>query len=193
MQVLCYGLMTRISRTDLNLPWNVVPARNTTPQPRAHDTTLEVLYPWHPWFGEQVVVHQVIDRRDRAVFRCRLVSNLAAKPREVPQWMFDPAACCLIQTGEQPRVSVTGLQQLVQLLRQCVLQDQHFPLMEGDADEPRTPAPNGAIASGPVHASSRRASVEPSASDGTTDDQDAPGHIDPPARRPAPQRKGGRR
>ena len=166
---------------------------STTPQSNAHDTTLEVLYRWHPWFGEQVVVHQVMDRRDRAVFRCGLVSNLAAKPREVPQWMFDHAACCLMQAGEQPRVSVTRLRQLVQLLRRCVLEDQHLPLVKGDADEPRSPAPNRASATEPVHASSLRASVEQSASDGASDDQDAPGHVDPPARRPAPQRKGGRR
>ena len=167
--------------------------RCTTPQSNAHDTTLEVLYPWHPWFGEQVVVQQVMDRRDRAVFRCRLLSDLAAKPREVPRWMFDHAACCVMQASEQPRVSVTALQLVVRLLRRCVLEDQHFPLVKGYADEPRSTNSDVANATGSVHVSPQRASVEPPASGNASDDQEAPSHVDPPARRPASKRKGGRR
>lgn len=132
-----------------------------------------------------------MDRRDRTVFRCRLVSNLAAKPREVPQWMFDHAACCVMQAGEQPRVSVIALRRLVRLLRRCVLEDQHFPLAKGDADEPRSTDSDVASATGPVHASSQRTSVEPSASGNTSDDQEASSHVDPPARRSIAKRKGG--
>lgn len=91
----------------------------TTPQSNGHDTTLVVLYPWHPWSSEHVAVHQVVDRRDRAAFRYRLLSYLAAKPREVPQWMFDHAACFVMQASDQPLVSVTSLQRLLHLLRRC--------------------------------------------------------------------------
>jgi hypothetical protein len=121
------------------------------------------------------------------------VSDLAARPREVPQWMFDHASCCLLQPGDQPRVSVSGLRRLVTLLRRCVLEGQHFPLVKGDADEPRSTDAEVTHAIGPVHASPQHPSVEQFASDDTPDDQDASGHDDPPARRPAPKRKGGRR
>jgi len=94
-----------------------------------------------------------MDRRDRAVYRCRLLSDLAAKPREVPHWMFDNAACCVMQACEQPRVSVIALQRLVQLLGPCVLERQHLPLVKGDADEPRSRASDDASATGPVYAS----------------------------------------
>ena len=32
----------------------------------------ELLYPWHPWSRRQVFFHEVIDKKDAAVFRCSL-------------------------------------------------------------------------------------------------------------------------
>ena len=53
---------------------------------------LEVLYPWHPWFGRVVHVHEVIEQRAGGVLRCSLDGDASRRWRELPQWMFDRAA-----------------------------------------------------------------------------------------------------
>jgi hypothetical protein len=165
----------------------------TTPQTNAHDTELVVLYRWHPWFDEQVVVDQAVARRDRAIFRCRLVKDLAAKAREVPQWMFDHAACCLMQASDEPRASVMALRRLGQLLEQRVIEDQHFLSTKGDADEPSSTGPDVASTVGSLRASPEHPAVERPSSTRASDDQDAAGRVDPPARVSTQPRKGGRR
>ena len=37
----------------------------------------KLLYPWHPWTGQQVHIHEVIDKNDSAVFRCSLSGQLS--------------------------------------------------------------------------------------------------------------------
>src|SRR6056297_2032263 len=156
----------------------------TTPQTNAHDTTFEVLYPWHPWFGKEVIVDQAMVRREQAVFHCRLASDLAARPREVPQWMFDRAACCVMQAREEPVASVTGLRSLLQLLR-SVREDQHFPLLKGDVDETRSTETDLKNATGSVRTSPRGSSVESSVSEHASDDQETTGCLDPSTRHSA--------
>lgn len=89
----------------------------TTSQSNAHGTELEVLYPWHPWFEKRAIVDLAMIRSGQAILRCRLVEDLAGKTREIPQWMFDPAVCCLMIFCEEPRVSVEALRRLVRLLK----------------------------------------------------------------------------
>lgn len=79
--------------------------RYTTRRLNAHKTTERtVLYPWHPWSGLSVHLHEVTERGD--VGRCL----------EVPAWMFEWSACVPLGIAPQPRVGVGALSTLRQLL-----------------------------------------------------------------------------
>lgn len=137
----------------------------TTPQSEAHGTKLEVLYPWHPWFGRQVTVEKSMG----AVFRCRLIDEPASRLREVPQWMFDRGTCCTMQALPEPRVSVDALRRLSRLLNGSgsVLEEQHFRSIEGDVDDPSPPSSCGSNAVESVPASPSRTDVAESSSNDT--------------------------
>src|SRR5712675_785189 len=88
----------------------------------AHRTILrELLYPWHPWFGKLVAIHETIDKAGGVVSRCTLGGAHADRWLEVPAWMFDRAAC-----PDPPRltalpfVSMDALSVLSDLLRQAL-------------------------------------------------------------------------
>src|SRR5262249_23803841 len=68
---------------------------------------LEVLYPWHPWFGRVVHVHEVIEQRAGGVLRCSPDGDGSGP--ELPQWMFDRAACLAIGMAASPRVDRAAL------------------------------------------------------------------------------------
>src|SRR5215471_40972 len=70
---------------------------------------LEVFYPWHPWFGRVVHVHEVIEQRAGGVFRCSLDGDGSGRWLELPQWMFDRAACLAIRMAASPRVDAAAL------------------------------------------------------------------------------------
>src|SRR5690606_21503888 len=67
----------------------------TTRRQNTHGTEVrELLYPWHPWFGRLVHVHEVLVK-DEAVFRCSLSGAFSDRLIEVPSWMFDrPLSGC---------------------------------------------------------------------------------------------------
>jgi hypothetical protein len=52
-----------------------------------------VTYPWHPWHGRSVFIFAAVTKDDEPAFRCALEQADFARPREVPQWMFDAATC----------------------------------------------------------------------------------------------------
>jgi len=67
----------------------------TTRQHNAHRTEeREVLYPWHPWFGQVVFVHGRVNRGGARVLRCAQLNEEGVRCLETPEWMFDRAACC---------------------------------------------------------------------------------------------------
>src|SRR5499425_221977 len=70
---------------------------------------LEVFYPWHPWFGRVVHVHEVIEQRAGGVLRCSLDGDGSGRWLELPQWMFDRAACLTIRMAASPRVDAAAL------------------------------------------------------------------------------------
>ena len=70
---------------------------------------LEVLYQWHPWFGRVVHVHEVIEQRAGGVLRCSPDGDASRRWLELPQWMFDRAACLAIRMAASPRVDTTAL------------------------------------------------------------------------------------
>src|ERR1700751_4047256 len=70
---------------------------------------LEVLYPWHPWFGRVVYVHEVIEQRAGGVLHCSPDGDASRRWLELPQWMFDRAACLAIRMAASPCVDTTAL------------------------------------------------------------------------------------
>jgi len=47
-----------------------------------------VLYPWHPWVGCVVLVHDVIEKADGVVLRCSRDGEATVRWLELPAWMF---------------------------------------------------------------------------------------------------------
>lgn len=89
----------------------------TTQSQNTHGTEeREVLYPWHPWTGRVVHVHEVIAKAGWAAFRCSLSGISSDRRLEVPVWMFDRAACQCWQVAVTPVASVAALRALAALL-----------------------------------------------------------------------------
>ena len=118
---------------------------------------------------------------------------------EVPQWMFDRAACRAMRVADVPAVRCKDLLQLQELLRlastpdaETVLQDQHRPsLLEGDADE-KTVSSSTICSVGAVSSASRDAQLANASSRDQTKNNDATGATAPRAsRRRRLQRRGG--
>ena len=63
---------------------------DTIERPRI--TEYELLYPWHPWAGCLVHIHEVVEKAGREVFRCSLSGRASGRWLEIPAWMFDRAA-----------------------------------------------------------------------------------------------------
>jgi hypothetical protein len=116
----------------------------TTQQRNTHNIeSREVCYPWHPWCGRVVAVHQTFAKNCRGVVsHCRIEENSEARHLEIPEWMFDPAICRRMQLAAVPIVSCEALLDLKSLLRcaplpdtDVVLQAQHRSLLSpGGAD-----------------------------------------------------------
>jgi hypothetical protein len=70
---------------------------------------LEVLYPWPPWFGRVVHIHEVIDQRAGGVVHCSPDGDASGRWLELPQWMFDRAACLAIRMAASPHVDTAAL------------------------------------------------------------------------------------
>lgn len=80
----------------------------------------EVLYPWHPWFGLQVAIHEVIAKAGREVFRCGCSGKPVGRWLEIPAWMFDRGACAWADLTAAPRVDIAALTALLAVLRGAV-------------------------------------------------------------------------
>jgi hypothetical protein len=121
--------------------------RITSSQLNTHNIKLrDVCYPWHPWYGRSVVIHDAFVRHGQAVLRCTLEHEEHSRALDIPQWMFDRALCCMMRMAERPWVSLGTLRDLQTLLYHQsstrdvgVLQDQHRSSpAEGDADATST-------------------------------------------------------
>jgi hypothetical protein len=116
-------------------------------------------------------------RSDRgAVFYCHLEDSDGGKAKEIPQWMLDRAACCVMSLADEPRVSSDALRRLSLLLKrpvsaeQVAPENQCFPPSGGDADERAafSEPPNGS--KGSVCFSPHRAQVDGAAPGGAPQD-----------------------
>ena len=76
----------------------------------------ELRYPWHPWHGRPVFIRGVSERAGRAVFHCSLDASIGVRLLEIPQWMFDAAAVCLIRLFASPVASCKALRELRELI-----------------------------------------------------------------------------
>ena len=114
-------------------------------QLNTHNTELrEVRYPFHPWFGRAVAVYEVLVKQGHSVCRCGLEEERDRLSREVPTWMFEPAACGGLRVLTVPTITcdaLRALQVLLGTMARCdsrgVLQAQHRSLpAAGGADAP---------------------------------------------------------
>jgi hypothetical protein len=108
------GLQTRSASA---LPgWNADERDCTRGRRKTHVTEgAEVLYPWHPWFGRVVHVHEVIERGGEHIFRCDVDEKLSGRCLDVPAWMFDRVACLGVRRVATPQVDLAGLARLKRL------------------------------------------------------------------------------
>lgn len=136
-----------------------------------------VLYPWHPLYGQEVVVRQA--RPGSRVLRCRVEADETRDNREIPAWMFDSVLCARMVTTSQPQVSWAALVDLRRLLdetrreeKPAALEDRCPSTTEGtDATSTGTlPRPR---ASRPVRAPGSTATVAGPASRRTDDSNGA--------------------
>ena len=97
---------------------NVGGDRCTTTERNTHRTDIrEVLYPWHPWTGRLVHLHEAIDRAAGGVVRCTVDGDLTGRRTlELPIWMFDRAICVGVRMAPAPQVDLQSLSDLAALL-----------------------------------------------------------------------------
>lgn len=96
----------------------------TTERQNTHGTEVhELLYPWHPWSGRLIHIHQVLDK-GIAVFRCSLTSDAADRWLEIPVWMFDRIASAHWRTMPVPHVELASLRALARILEEAGTRSQ---------------------------------------------------------------------
>jgi hypothetical protein len=95
----------------------------TTRRGNAHRTDhaeeREVLYPWHPWAGCVVSVHETVEKIDGTVLRCSRDGQARERWLELPAWMFDRAMCLPMRIARDPCVEFAALVQLRELLAEA--------------------------------------------------------------------------
>lgn len=99
----------RIAAVHCGRNYRVVAWCCTSRQRKARVTESRVvLYWWHPWYGRTVLSSEQYERVSKPSFAAREAIDVA-RPLEVPEWMFDAAACCRTKLGTAPCVSAEAL------------------------------------------------------------------------------------
>ena len=89
----------------------------TTRRDNAHGIEArEVLYPWHPWCGRSVWVHEVICKAGADALRCSLDGRETGRWLELPVWMFDRGTCVSTRLVSSPWVDCAALLALKECL-----------------------------------------------------------------------------
>ena len=138
--------------------------RCTNRQRNAHVTESRVvLYRWHPWHGRSVVIVGAVGTGQHARYRCVLEHVDDSRSFEVPQWMFDAAACCRSALSPTPAVACEVLRELRLLIDSACRPDVEAVLQAGHL---AIPDPGGACATRESSAFGRSAgSVSPASID----------------------------
>jgi hypothetical protein len=92
----------------------------TSPHQKTHGTEVgdevEVIYPWHPWVGRAVRVHEVAERGAIASARCSLPGATPVRIRELPLWMLDAMGRRTMRVEAHPMATHSALAALHALL-----------------------------------------------------------------------------
>jgi len=145
---------------------SVADGRCTTRRGNAHRTEeRKVLYPWHPWAGCIVHIHEVIEKAAGEVVRCSHDDGASGRLLELPIWMFDRAVCAPMRVETFLRADIAALQALRALLDATAIGGVAVELALSKA-----PVSGAAWAShdsnrGEVHATPTAASTRPSKRD----------------------------
>ena len=67
------------------------------------------MYPWHPWSGFRVGIHEAVKRPGGVVFRCDLKASESERWLEIPAWMFDRSACAGVRLEAKPHTDLAAL------------------------------------------------------------------------------------
>ena len=164
--------------------------RCTTEARKTHKTELrEITYPWHPWYGQRVLVRGEARRGGSIVLQC-VCDELKGFPTlEIPEWMFNANICGRMKPAETPGVDCAALLALKHLLsaatecsQQDMVQAQHDSSSSGDADAQtvavQDPSRRVVFSSSEAPPVARRSTAE----DGPTAGQDAERALAPPLR-----------
>src|SRR5215472_13412754 len=113
----------------------------------------EVLYPWHPWAGHTVHIHEAIEKADATVLRCSQDGGATGRWLELPAWMFDRAVCLPMRITRHPRIEFAALAALCELLNGIATQ-------QGQSSSSNTPVSSAASEArdenrGTIHATSK--------------------------------------
>ena len=101
---------------------NAVGGGCTTQRQNTHRSERrEVFYLWHPWAGDIVQVHEVVEKASGDAARCSRGGEEADRLLELPTWMFDRAVCAPMRMDTRPWVDVATLEALTTLLAEAVV------------------------------------------------------------------------
>lgn len=125
-------------------------------------------YPWHRWYGRDVLTHKSGGVYAALSYTCRLQEEPDTL-LQIPRWMFDSKTCATTHVSEQPRVECSTLRELQILISEqiselctvsmaAVVQPRASQPIDGDADGKNT-ATRSAQAAGSVLGKGRRAAV----------------------------------
>jgi hypothetical protein len=124
-----------------------------------------VCYPWHRWYGRDVLTSNGKGVYAVVSYACRLPDEPDAI-LQIPRWMFDSKICATMRIVEWPRVECTTLRDLRTLIAErgtastaSVVQRQASQPIDGDADG-ENHATRSAQAAGPILGKGRHTSVE---------------------------------
>src|SRR5690348_5506593 len=73
-------------------------------------------YPWHPWHGQLVWICRHSARGGLPVFQCTLDADSGRRLLEIPQWMFDANAVCLVRFSSAALASCEALRERKELI-----------------------------------------------------------------------------
>src|SRR4051812_11087328 len=95
-----------------------------TPRHKTHSTAsaaeVAVAYAWHPWAGQLVRVHEVIERATGAWARCSPVGADIVRQQEIPTWMLDASVCRATWWAPEPVAALSALVALRVLLSEAM-------------------------------------------------------------------------
>jgi hypothetical protein len=83
------------------------------PLQKTHSIAFEprqVCYPWHRWYGRNVLTRRAGGAHADAAFLCKLPeAPIDVMLVEIPKWMFDAAHCATLRLTERPQVDCATL------------------------------------------------------------------------------------